>query len=586
MRTRVFGVLTLVMVLGLLPAGPAASSPGTGDDCGGPDTPPAYVLTSGVSCDGSLDEPASSTTDIAAMGYRESRFIDRFEIPATDGDRVDVSATNRVCFTVEPLGTFVAEGNGNITITVTARQTFELGTSTPKNPCPDTPPASYTIRAAVTPNDRPSSVSASGVPVSAAPGDSYTFTVSGTDPDGNLKALGVGWSPTNIDWKQQLLGSSSWSTDFSYYLWDDTQFKVYARDTFGAVKESSASYLIRLQQDDCGFGRDANMESVTIPFTCNEAFFAGSEADSFTFTVPAGRRPYAFLDNGEDWGQLLALTSPSGVEMATGSEEIFGTAEAGTWTLAVQGDGDKHFYKLTISTTGPQAAPSLTVSADSTAHQGDLFPVKMRGVDPNAQRLEYLIEWSDGSGSWWPTNSTAASGETVTGYRYLLSDATVLSATVRAVNREGFMSPPVNIQVTIRPHNDCGIAPRYDLPSTASGSIPNPCAGTLGGGQLEDLSSTDDRDAFIPANRCTVGSCKLRITLTTEAGLSAYLVAETLPGVVQSSTACGSGGCTETMDLLITYPTSSYPRITIARASGKGGYTVSLERVALTNGLL
>lgn len=588
-HTKVVATLALLILLAL-PVAPAGSSHGTGGDCGGGDTPPTYQLSSGVTCHASLSESATSITDRPEMGYTEHVFVDEYKIYATDADRVQITGTSQVCFQINPFGTLVANGDGDIAITVTGRKTTELGNATPKNPCP-AQPGDYDIRATVTSNTRPT-VGANGIPSSARPYEPFTFSVSGTDADANLKALGVrfgSWS--SIDWQDQTLASASWSTDFTYSLWRDMEVKVYSRDTLGAIAESG-TFFIDLDEDDCGFGHDVVLETVSLPFSCRGYLspISGDGSDTFRFEVPSGVRPRASFDNGSEWGQTLRFTSPSGQVIMSGEEWIFGTVEAGMWSLQVEGDGDSLFYDLSIDLTGAQAPPTLSISGAPTAHQGDTYQIRLSGVDPNGQRLTYLVQWSDGGGSYWPVNATAASGETIIAIRYFLYDTTTATATVRAINQEGLMSDPQSIQVAIRLHNDCGQGIRFDLPGESGpfNVMPDTCSGTLGGGTLDYPFPMDGVDAFTSATRCISPNCKLKVTLETEPGLGAQIAIRNMPqSELESASSCGNGGCTTSAEVIgLTYPSSDYPRIFVRRLSGKGGYTVRVERLSALDGIL
>ena len=577
-----------VLLTGGMTVAPKAEA-ATGGDCGGADTPPARHLAAGEECAGSLDEPATSS-EPRPVGYIEHRYADAFTFSHTDGDAVRVAYEGPGCSESSPSGNFIANGSGPSPVAVTARRTANPD-GTRAGPCPDQP-GSYSIRISVTPNDRPA-VGLEATQTEGQPGDTYTFTISGTDPDGNLTALGVRFGESdNYDWKSQLLASGSWSTSFSYSFFSDQVLYFYARDSFGALSPPSPPVFVYVGQNDCGLGRDAGVEAVGLPLRCSGWLDGAADVDTFTFTPAPGKRARARVTTGHLQGYTLTLTSPSGETTATsdqGDPDVYGTTESGVWRASVQGDGDVMGYLLDITEVGAPAPPTLSISAPSVAHQGDYYAFVMTGQDPNGETLSYEVDWGNGSRSIWPVNGRAASGEPVTGYRrFMYPDPAAWTATVTVRNSEG-LTATATFTVTVRPHDDCGLgSPAYDAPPTASGSVAMPpsCDGTLGFYlPIWEEDVLDWADVYQSPLRClATDACKLRVTLTTDAGLDATIALDNV--ISQHRATCGSGGCTATVETLgPTYPVAGYPRISVTANGGKGGYRLVVEKVPLTSGL-
>lgn len=592
MRRPRWGLAVLAATLlsgGVTLAPPARAT--TGGDCGGADTPPARHLADGEECAGSMNEPATSSTTMLS-GYIEHRYRDAYTFDHTDGDEVRVQYSGPACSEASPATPFIATGSGPSPVAITARRTANSD-GTRAGPCPEQP-GGYTIRVSVIPNDRPA-VSLGAVQTQGQPGDTYTFTVSGTDPDADLTALGVRFGDSdNYDWKTQLLGSGSWSTTFSYQFFSDQVLRFYARDNHGALSPPSAAVFVDVGQNDCGLGRDAVVEAVSLPLRCEGWLDGASDIDTFTFTPSPGMRPRARVTTGPLQGYTLTLTSPSGVSWGTSDAEdpdlYGGAAEAGEWRASVQGDGDVMGYVLDITEVGPAAPPTLVVDAPPIAYQGDYYAFVMTGYDPNGQALSFDVDWGNGSHAIWPTYGRAASGEPVTGYRrFMWATPATWTVTVTVRNTEG-LTATATFTVTVRPHNDCGIGdPDYDAPPTASGSVAMPatCDGALGYYlPIWEEDVLDSADVFQSPLRCLVSeACKVRVTLITEPGLAA---AVTLDNVVsQHTSTCGGGGCTTAVETLgPTYPGTGYPRISITLSGGKGAYRLKVEKVPITAGLV
>jgi hypothetical protein len=431
-RLLIGAAAVAVMATGLVTQPASAAG---GEDCGGADTPPAHHLNNnGRMCDGSLDEPAVSSTP-EPVGYITHRYEDAYTFSYTDGDSVHIESSLPACTVTEPSGTFIANGDAALApLAVKGRRTANEDGS-PAGPCP-AQPGSYWVAVSVTANDRPA-VSPDYVQTSGQPGDTFTFRISGTDPDGNLRALGFRYGDSdNYEWSNHPspLGTGSWSTEISKTFYNDQVIRFYARDSQGALSPASAPFVIDVGQNDCGLGRDAGVESVTLPVHCNNWLDGASDVDSFTFTPTPGQRPKATVTAGYLQGYELKLTSPSGEVFSTsdqGDPDLYGTTEPGVWRVDVRGDGDVMGYLLDIVEVGPAAGPTLTISAPPQALQGDYYAFEMTGVDPNGETLSYRVDWGNGSQSIWPIYGRARSGETVTGYRrFMYPTPTQWTATV------------------------------------------------------------------------------------------------------------------------------------------------------------
>jgi hypothetical protein len=591
MRIRIGVVLVAV---GLVAAGSVtrpAQAVGDGGDCGGPDTPPARHLASGETCTGSLDEPHVSTTT-ELTGLTAYHYEDAYTFDQTDGDRVQVTYDGPTCSSADPSGTSVASTTGVASLTVTAKRT-ETPEGAPAGNCPNQPGA-YDIRVTVTPNDRPA-VQPTSVPQSGGVEETLTFEVSGTDPDGNLTSLGARFgNGPNIEWKTQLVGSSSWSTTFEHTLRADTEATFYARDSFGAVSPASATYPITLVQDDCGLGHDAHQDPVDLPLSCDGYLPDAGDVDSFVLTPSPGMRAKASLQTGFLQGYTMTLTSPTGVLSSVSDQsedpDLYGTAEAGQWRLDVRGDGDPMHYLLSLTEVGDPAAPSLVIEAPPVTHQGDWYEFWMTGYDPNGQTLRFQVDWGGAVRPIFPVDGRAESGERVLGIRLFVDPVTSASATVTVTNSDG-LSSSASFSVTIRLHDDCGYGPVYDAPGTGSelpALRPEGCSGTVGhvvpDGNLPP-QTVDAADGYASPLRCgLVENCKLRATLTTAPGLAASVAVE--DGLRQAASSCGAGGCTTTVDLVGPTLGAGPPRVWVRRDAGRGDYTVTIEKLPIEAGLV
>lgn len=591
MRTsvRFVAAAIAVAVVGLVPVG-RVEAVGSGADCGGGDTPPAHQLTSGTSCAGSLDE-AHSSTGADLNGNTVYNYGDVYTFDHTDGDRVQVAFTGTSCMSHTPSGTYIAAGTGTTVLDVTARRNA-TPEGTPIAPCPEQP-GDYSVRVTVTPNDRPAVTSAT-VPASGQYGETIQFEVSGTDPDGNLRSLGVryGGPSQSIQWQDQLIASASWTTTFDHPMYYDVDVTFFARDSLGAISPASATYHVALIQDDCGWGTDANGQAVTLPFHCEGLWPDISDVDSFTFTLPADRRArvrtlVAYLDS-----LTVRLTSPSGAVTQTASDDVITAAEAGTWRLDLLTGGDNLTYEVDIRSIGLAAPPALLLEHSPVTHQGDYFALPMTGFDPNDETLVYRVAWSDGPVVMLPADgSRALSGQTQTAYRRFVSETpTSFSGTVTVTNSEG-LSDTEPFSVTVVPHNDCGFgAPTYDAPGSGNNLRTMPpdgiCSASVGHLLPNPLAETPDAaDAYISSQTCSVGDCKLRATLTTSPGLAASVRIDNF--LQAAATSCGFGGCTTRVDLLgPSWPANQYPRVIVTADGGKGSYTVRIEKLRITDDLL
>lgn len=587
-RRILIGAAALAVVATGLVTSPAQAA--AGDDCGGADTPPAHhVNNNGTMCAGSLDEPAVSSTP-EPWGYTTHRYEDAYTFSYTDGDSVRIESSLPACTVTEPSGSFIAEGNAPLApLAVKARRTAAED-GTPAGPCPSQP-TDYWLRVYVTPNDRPA-VSPDYVQTTGQRGDTFTFRISGTDPDGNLSALGFRYGDSdNYEWKTQPLPSGSWSTEITKQFYNDRVLRFYARDSRGALSPASAPFLIDVGHDDCGLGRDAVVEAVTLPLHCSNWLEDASDIDSFTFTPSPGVRPKATVTTGYLQGYELRLTSPSGTMYSTsdqGDPDLYGTTEPGVWRVDVRGDGDSMGYLIDIVEVGPIGSPTLTVSAPAQAHQGDYYAFNMTGVDPNGQTLSYRVDWGNGSQSIWPIYGRAASGETVTGYRrFMYLTPAQWTATVTVTNSDG-LTDTATFTVEVVPHDDCGLGnPDYDAPGGTSGLsvMPSPCDGTLGYYlPLWEEETLDAVDAFrSPVSCLAFQACKVKVTLITDPGLSATV--SLTDGVTRQSSFCGFYGCTTSVSSL--GPTlAGAPRIAVEISAGKGGYRLVVEKVPLTDGVV
>lgn len=564
----------------LLPAAPARAG-GPGGDCGGDDTPPAFLLTPGVDCAGSFAGESYGTSHHG--GGVDHVYSDRFEVAHTDGDEVTITLTgDAACVTTTPSAPLIARGDGRTTVDVRGIRTHDTA-GVPEAPCPAAP-GGYTIRADVVPNDRPAvTVDA---PAGGESGEVVTITASGTDADGDLVALGLS-SGDGVEWKDAPGPSAAWSTSFTHTVTRDVELTVYARDEHGAVM-NAPSFALDMYQSECGGIDDADGEHVTLPVSCQPRMH-GVEVDVFTFTVASGRRARVVTDYPEHWGYRASLTSPSGAVQDATDLPLFSTDEAGVWTYRIRGDGDTVDYRLGITEVGPPSPPVLVdVAAGSVAMKGDAFPVAMRAVDPNGETIRYTIGWDGVSYGGWPGDGRAASGTTVTGYRRFLGPETTSTAVVTATNEEG-LSDSETFTVTIRPQDDCGFGADYDAPATASGAdrrtLPaaTSCTGFVGHLLPRwEPNPVDAADWYSSPHTCLIGeTCKLRVTLTTTAGLSATVLIDNYV-LGQHSSSCGSAGCTTTVETLgATYPHPEYPRIGVRRDAGKGEYTLRVEKVAV-----
>lgn len=578
-----------VAVAGLVPTGPVAAA-GSGNDCGGGDTPPAHHLTSGTSCTGSLDEAhTSTTTDL--NGNTVYKYADLYDFDHTDGDRVQVMFNGTSCMAVNPSGTYIASGDGTTPVDVTARRNATPG-GTPIAPCPDQP-GDYTIGVTVTPNDRPA-VTSANVPASGQYGETVEFEVSGSDPDGNLRSLGIryGGPSQPIEWKNQLIASASWTTTFQIEIRWELDVTFFARDSLDAISPPSTTYHVALVQDDCGWGTDANGQSVTLPFHCAGLWPDISDVDSFTFTLPADRRArvrtlVAYIDS-----LTVRLTSPSGAVTHNASDDVITIAEAGTWRLDLLTGGDNLTYEVDVRDIGLQAPPVLVLTHSPITHQGDYFPLPMTGFDPNDETLVYRVVWSDGPAVTMPFDgSRAPSGQTQTAYRRFVSETpSSFSGTVTVTNSDG-LSDTEPFSVTVAPHNDCGFGtPVYDAPDAGTNLRTTPpsgiCTATVGYLLPNPLAETRDAaDAYISSEKCSVGDCKLRATLTTAPGLAATVRIDNF--LQAAATSCGHGGCTTSVELLgPSWPASGYPRVLVTADGGKGVYTLQIEKLRISDDLL
>lgn len=581
-RGHLFTASLALMLLAISLSFSPQAALGSGEDCGGPDTPPARHLANSETCDGSLDEAPSYTVPELDGYYNSGYYDDLYSYDQTDGDRVVVTLSGSGCIWSEPAGTFTANSTATEDLKIRGRHTVPV--SGGGSPCPD-PPGSYSIRVVVTPNDRPTAT-ATSVPIDGHPGETLTYEVSGTDPDGNLKSLGIRYGRgAAIEWKSQLVASSSWSTSFQYNLYGETEVTFFARDTFDAVSLPSPTYTVHLVGDDCGWGFDVAVENVALPFTCSAwvAPFNGDSSDSFTFTPGAGKRAKIAVAHGQEQGHMLTLTSPSGIVTTSGFQEMYGSTESGLWRVDMTSDGDSLPYIITITEVGAPAAPSLSLSGAPNTHQGDWYSLPMLATDPNGERLTYHVDWGDGSGAYWPLDGTAASGQTITALRRFLwnTTSTIVSVTVR--NTEG-LSTTMTYPLSIRLHNDCGLGPFYDAPSAPPFvTLASSCVGTIGHLLPEMVPNppVDVVDIFRSPQRCSSVDCKIRATLTTEPGIQAEIGIEHLPGVFLTSS-CSQDGCTSSVDApLLSYPNNEYPRIRVRRSSGKGGYILSVQKLTL-----
>lgn len=279
--------------------------------------------------------------------------------------------------------------NGNLTITVTAQDEDGLY---------------ITEKDVAVTNVSPTlSVSRTGAvnPEIVSEGDAYVLSLAATDPgDDTISSWHINWGDGTED---TVLGST------------ETVSHIYADDSSGSIldivvtasdEDGETSTTLKVTVDDVAPTAGLNIVGATA--TTSSGNPSVNEGSTVVLQIgpvsdPGEDTVATYLINwgdGSDVQEVDALQVDSGAIIPTLNVNHVYTDGNADYTISIElvNEDGKFLNTESLDVNVRDVAPSVSIKADSSVNEGDIYNLALTPSDPGDDSVEYyLVDWDDGS---------------------------------------------------------------------------------------------------------------------------------------------------------------------------------------------